>query len=443
MSAVSAVYGGSTRHRLKLEAARKTLLFQEGFGKSHRNVSKASPRYDLRRRVLETNLMRESGLSNEATVQPDLVLSSAPKASKPTLATPPVSFRAWAKRGDSPVTVFPKVASRKLASGIQVRVATLETSPAKSPLVALRCAMSPRKLGSPRKRSVVSVDAIKRRLRRSWSYREAIACDPPSSDTQETQASKRQKTCTTAPDREAVRETQVTQSKRPCRVQHGKPFAIPIPPATTPLTSPTPPLPPRLLAGPSAVTPRCFVTSPAQILGPASIAPTLRTRLSTGPLINHQPTWVLTPFNQKVQGGSASPTVTPNYQNLTGCSPTSTSLVSQGTQTSPKSKLRRRSSLKRALERLLNAGKENEVDASQGSAAKDEKTKVKRRPSFVESLLFRRSCNDNVKQDKCTEHSSDHPQVLKSTAGSTPPSRKKPRRAHSLQLKPPALDPWG
>ncbi|KAK8784919.1 hypothetical protein V5799_008714 [Amblyomma americanum] len=438
MSAVSAVYGGSNRHRLKLEAARKTLLLDEGFSRSPKNVAKASPRYDLRRRVLETNLMRESGVSNKGTAKPDLVLSSAPKASKPTLATPPVSFRPWAKRGGSPATGFPKVATRKLASGVQVRVATLQTSPAKSPLVALRCAMTPRKLGSPRNCAVVSAAAIKRRLRRSWSYREAIAGDPPSSDPQETQASKRQKTGATSPDRGVVTETKVTQSKRPCRVQHGKPFAIPIPPAITPLTTL-----PRLLAGPDAVTPRGFVTSPAQNLGPASIAPTLTTKLSTGPLVDHRPTWVLTPFSQNGQSGSLSPLVTSGYQNLAGCMLSSPSLVSQGTQTSPKSKLRRRSSLKRALERLLNTGKENEVNASEGSAPKDEKTKVKRRPSFVESLLFRRSCSDDVKQDKCTEHSSDHPQMPKSTAGSTPPSRKKPRRARSLQLKPPALDPWG
>ncbi|KAL3178741.1 hypothetical protein MRX96_009421 [Rhipicephalus microplus] len=109
--------------------------------------------------------------------------------------------------------------------------------------------------------------------------------------------------------------------------------------------------------------------------------------------------------------------VSPYHHCIEAIVPLSPSVVTQGTQTSPK-RLRRRSSLKRAFERLFSSGKENETNTSRDSVSKNAKAKVKRRPST-----------------ECVG-------VLKDVVGSTP-CRKKARRAHSLQLKAPEFDPWG
>ncbi|XP_077527073.1 uncharacterized protein LOC144138586 [Haemaphysalis longicornis] len=450
----------------------------------------SSLRHDLRRRVLETNLIRESGPSSNQTVQPDLVTSSTGVSTR--VPTPPRNVRRWGYCRNSVNNL-----TRNDARPASVPIAPTGPSPVRAmkspPVPAPRRPKSPRKLGSPRHGIVVSAAAIKRRLRRSWSYREAIAGDEPAAedakdtdtpaskrpkreavstataaeDAEETPSSKRQKrepaSTATAPD-----EAHGKLFKRPCRVQHGKPFAIPIPPALPRATCSA-----RGLTPPqwrqhvhNAGTSLGCVTPPLQRVGPSSAGAATREPGSSHPI-------TLPPSSGSMQGGGLSPSPgtfgtppTPysmilqsalhqNMQNVTAssavapcldgrihASPTP-SLVTQGTQTSPKIKLRRRSSLRRALERILNNGKENTANASQDSAPKDRKAAVKRRPSLVESLLFKRSSSGSKEnQVKHDQRSGNVPAVLRSNAGSTPP-RNRPRRARSLQLKAPAFDPWG
>lgn len=443
--------------RLRLEAARKALLLRQCVSGRARNA--LTPRYDLRRRVLETNLARESKCQTAQQQPGDLALSAAPKPPQPT----PRSFRRWgycdaSNRGDA----------TQARNRLECRVRAPQRSPASaekpaqraarpqlaaansSPLNATRCGATwtPRKLGSPRNFAVVTAAAIKKRLRRSWSYREAIAGDAPSEEQQEAQAPhKRLKTDAPDSTAEAAAATNARPvlSKRPCRVQHGKPFPIPTPPAITPATSSSTPRSvlssqPQQYVTRRAITPHASTASPAP--GHCVSFPgTLATPSAGTPTAPHA-TWALTPaLCHNGQAGVITPTVTPYHQQLGVIMPLSPSVVSQGTQTSPK-RLRRRSSLKRAFERLLSSGKENEANASQQSVSKNAKVKVKRRPSLVESLLFRRSSNDNESQSKPGRRSTDYAGASKNIVGSSP-RRNKPRRAHSLQLKAPVFDPWG
>ncbi|KAL1469586.1 hypothetical protein MTO96_024916 [Rhipicephalus appendiculatus] len=310
---------------------------------------------------------------------------------------------------------------------------------------------SPRKLGSPRNFAVASAAAIKKRLRRSWSYREAIAGDAPADGQLEAQSPKRLKTESLDSAAEAVTAkyqqppatatiARPVLSKRPCRVQHGKPFAIPTPPIVMPAT------PQGTLSLPPQHVTQSRSTSCATSLSPAlgqcftkftgaSPAPCAQT--PTGP----QGTWKISSICQNAQGGVVTPTVTPNCPCIEAIVPLSPSVVSQGTQTSPK-RLRRRSSLKRAFERLLSSGKENEANASRDSVLKNVKAKVKRRPSLVESLLLRRNGNSSESQAKPSRRSTECAGAPGDAVGLTP-RRNKARRAHSLQLKAPEFDPWG
>ncbi|XP_075558103.1 uncharacterized protein LOC142590120 [Dermacentor variabilis] len=441
--------------RLRLEATRKALLLRQCVSGRARNA--LTPRYDLRRRVLETNLVRESKCQTAQQQPGDLVISTAPKPAQPT----PRSFRRW---GYCDASI--RADATQARSRLECRVRAPQRSPApaekpqpstrpqltanSSPLNATRCGTtwSPRKLGSPRNFAVVSAAAIKKRLRRSWSYREAIAGDAPSDEQQEAQAPyKRLKMDALASTAEvaAATNTRPVLSKRPCRVQHGKPFPIPTPPAITPASTKSSPRSvlssqPQQLTR-IAITPHAFTASPAAghcVSFPGTLAtPSARTT-TTAP----HATWALSPaLCHNGQAGVVTPTVTPCHQHLGVIMPLSPSVVSQGTQTSPK-RLRRRSSLKRAFERLLSSGKENEANASQQSVSKNAKVKVKRRPSLVESLLFRRSSNDNESQSKPGRHSTDYAGASKNIVGSSP-RRNKPRRAHSLQMKAPEFDPWG
>lgn len=432
------------RERLsRLDATRKALLLRQCVSGRARNAS--TPRYDLRRRVLETNLVRESKC--QTAQQPgDPVLSAAPEPRQPT---PPRSFRRWgycdAAQARSRLECRARTPQRSPVSTErpQPSWARPQLAAKLSPLNPTRCGAksSPRKLGSPRNFAIVSAAAIKKRLRRSWSYREAIAGDAPADEQQDVQAPpKRLKTDSLdLPAEAAATNTRPVLSKRPCRVQHGKPFAIPTPPAIiTPSSTPR-----SILSSQPQQVARSAITShtASPTAGRCVSCPgTLATPSARTPTAPHA-TWTLSPLCHNGQGGIITPTVSPYHQHLQVIKPLSPPVVSQGTQTSPK-RLRRRSSLKRAFERLLSSGKENEANASQQSASKNAKAKVKRRPSLVESLLFRRSSNDNDTQSKPGRRSTDYAGASKNIVGSSP-RRNKPRRAHSLQLKAPEFDPWG
>lgn len=451
----------SRRERLlRLDATRKALLLRQCVSGRARNP--LTPRYDLRRRVLETNLARESKC--QTAQQPcDLVLTTTLKPAQPT---PPRSFRRWgycdalnrndatraASRLEQHGRVHVPQKSPTSTTGSSRASARRPQPPTRSPstLNPMRydAKSTPRKLGSPRNFAVASVAAIKKRLRRSWSYREAIAGDTPTNEETEAQAPKRMKTESLGSGVEpsatvehqhpsAVATTRPLLSKRPCRVRHGKPFAIPTPPIVMPTSSPTPQV--TVSQQPQQAT-RSMISTCATTVSPAmgqcsarfpgtSLAPCEST-----PTASHR-TWVVSSIFQDTQGRVLTPTVAPYRHHLEPLVPLSPSVVSQGTQTSPK-RLRRRSSLKRAFERLLSSGKENEANA-----AKNAKAKVKRRPSLVESLLSRRSGSGSEGQARPSRQSTECV-VASKDIGSTP-CRKKARRAHSLQLKAPEFDPWG
>ncbi|KAH7943217.1 serine/arginine repetitive matrix protein 1 [Rhipicephalus sanguineus] len=448
------------RERLhRLDATRKALLLRQCVSGRARNAL-LTPRCDLRRRVLETNLARECQQPRE------LALSTALKPAQPT---PPRNFRRWGYCDASNKSNATQARNHRLQQPVQVlqnspasrspqpkawslQPATLPPNPTRRG--STKSKPPPRKLGSPRNFAVASAAAIKKRLRRSWSYREAIAGDPPTDEQLEAQSPKRLKTdspdlvaeAATTKHQEPSATATITRpvlSKRPCRVQHGKPFAIPTPPVVMPASSLSPqgalsPQPQRVTG--STVTSSATTTSPA--LGQcfvkfpgASSAPCART-----PSAPHG-TWKISSICQNAQGGVVTPTVTPYRHCIEAIVPLSPSVVSQGTQTSPK-RLRRRSSLKRAFERLLSSGKENEANVSRDSTSKNTKAKVKRRPSLVESLLFRRNGNSNESEAKPARQSTECAVASKDAVGSTP-RRNKARRAHSLQLKSPECDPWG
>ncbi|XP_037287084.2 uncharacterized protein LOC119180054 [Rhipicephalus microplus] len=451
------------RERLhRLDATRKALLLRQCVSGRARNA--LSPRYDLRRRVLETNLKREC--QPECRQSRELAL---PTALKPAQPTPPRSLRRWGychasnKAGNamqarnhqleqrlqdlhkSPASGSADPTSRLVTHARRPQPASPLLHPAKR---GAQLTATPRKLGSPRNFAVASAAAIKKRLRRSWSYREAIAGDAPTDEQLEEQSPKRLRTEPLESAAEAATSkgqqsaaatiTRPVLAKRSCRVQHGKPFAIPTPPIIIQEAPRGTLFPQHSTQGSStscatSISPamgQCFT----KFTG-ASSAPC--TRSPTGP----HGTWKISSICQNVQGGIVTPMVSPYHHCIEAIVPLSPSVVTQGTQTSPK-RLRRRSSLKRAFERLFSSGKENETNTSRDSVSKNAKAKVKRRPSLVESLLLRRNGNSMESQAKPCRRSTECVGVLKDVVGSTP-CRKKARRAHSLQLKAPEFDPWG
>lgn len=351
----------------------------------------STSRYDLRRRVLITNLVQDRPGDRTFVVEP-----------------PPRCVRRWGySDGSRTPPATPNGASR-------MKLPPLVTM--YSPVLKRRV-KSPRKLGSPRTNSA-SEDAlaIKCRLRRSSSYREAVKADTSNEDASSLPpAAKRQRT--EATEVQNVLEPMLSSLHLPARLQYGRPFAAPQPCHDRQPTSFQYELRRQVASTP---VPQCPQMAPLASAVQARRSRSLETRNI----------WLL-----QQQLPPAVPAV---------AAANSLQMVSQGTQTSPlpkKGLLRRKSSLRQALERMLGAGKENDQIAPSSPS-----TRVKRRPSLVESFLLKR-CNSSSEQAIPQRRRSTG--VLhrrgstKSSPKSSTPGRVKPGRAQSLRLRGPDFDPWG
>ncbi|CAN8002231.1 unnamed protein product [Ixodes hexagonus] len=401
-------------------------------------TNKYVPRYDLRRRVLVTNLMRGQ---REGEVTSIVDQSPARPA------------RRWGYSEDKRMLTF-------------------------HPVLTRRRIKSPRKLGSPRSSTTATdtVEIQQRRLRRSGSYREAVSADSalPTVEVEELPTAKRARL--EVPLKSPTVKDLSLLKDETHRVQHGRPFAarpcfkqtsaasgscaMDVSMSKPHLPAVSTPVRRQPIAAPRRNVP---ISNPALGNVPTAasqvhaIVHSRQARLTQGtqPFVYRQQA----PFSHLFQ--NAEPSVQLPNPHLVPASPQT---VTQSTQTSPPTKskglLRRRSSLRRALERVLGVGKENEDAAkslSGDSSSKDsssrQSSRVKRRPSFVEAFLSRRrSCdtggnNHDISKRPAPRRSAGLPGIFKS-AEDCPKSMSgtivKVRRARSLRVQSSTtFDPWG
>lgn len=404
----------------------------------HPASSKYAPRYDLRRRVLVTNLMRghrEGSLTSIVDQSPD----------RPA--------KRWGYSESKRLLTF-------------------------QPALTRRRIKSPRKLGSPRptETAAETIEAQQRRLRRSGSYREAVSADAavsaaPAEDLPKAKKARVEVSTGTGPSKASAVTNLGHPSNETHRVQHGQPFVArpcfeqtsvrsAMKASTSKAHLPAASTPVRRQA--RVTVRRCVpVTHPGlENIPPAALqVPTIvqsrQALLSQDiqPYVNQ----LHAPSSLVFRGIQSS--LQPLHPNSV---PESPRKVTQSTQTSPppKSKglLRRRSSLRRALERVLGVGKENEQTAkrvSGNSSLKDnslkQSSRVKRRPSFVEAFLSRRRSCDAGSSDcsplkRPAQRRSTGLPGFRSTEDypkSMPDPVVKIRRARSLRVQSSTFDPWG